>query len=334
MSKRLVLLSFCIAALTWIAAKADVAGIRLLRIGRTEDISAIDEQMHRGMKWSHGAYLVMDEIAGQPPIFYSVDRSGIWTDTARFENSEPTQFGVFSYDREADGTIVFSGETWIAPRVASPFLAWTSADGQTQRMMRTDPYFPYEVSVAPDGTIWTLGFEMVNLDPKDPAVNKEAHVLRHFDRAGNLIGSAFPQSQFDRYQQIRLDQGILVANRDRLGWYGPRQYGPQQREATYTEISLDTMTMKEYSGIAGNASKFHFAEGLALTDSGIASISIDDGSASVRTNYVLDRTSSKWLPVSVPLMGGFKFTPRLIGSDGESLVFKYGRESGFFSVMQ
>jgi hypothetical protein len=69
MSKRLVLLSFCIAALTWIAAKGDVAGIRLLRLGGTEDINAIDEQLHRGMKWSHGAYFVMDRVAGQPPVF-------------------------------------------------------------------------------------------------------------------------------------------------------------------------------------------------------------------------------------------------------------------------
>jgi hypothetical protein len=329
MSKRLVLLSLCIAALTWIAAKADVAGIRLLRLGGTEDINPIDEQLSRGMKWSHGAYFVMDCVAGQPPVFYSLDRSGTWTDTAHFQNSEPTQFGVFSSDRESDGTIVFSGETWTAPRVASPFLAWTSADGQTQRMIRTEPYFPYEVAVAPDGSIWTLGFEMVNLDPKDPAVNKEAHALRHFDRGGNLIGSAFPQSQFDRYQRTRLDQGLLAVGRDRLGWYGPRE-----GEATYTEISLDTMTMKQYSGSAGDASKFYFAEGLALTDSGIASISIDYHSPDARTNYVLDRTSSKWLPVSVPLMGGFKFTPALIGSDGDSLVFKYGRESGFFTVMQ
>ena len=219
MLKRLVLSSLCIAALTWIAAKADVAGIRLLPLGGTSDINAIDEQLHRRMKWSHGAYFVMDEIAGQPTVFYSLDRNGIWTHTVHFQNPEPAQFGVFGYDRESDGTIVFSGETWTAPRVASPFLAWTSADGQTQPMMRTEPYFPYEVSVTPDGSIWTLGFEIINLNPKDPAVNEEAHVLRHFDRAASLIGSAFPQSRFDHYQQGRLDRGLLVVNRDRLGWY-------------------------------------------------------------------------------------------------------------------
>ena len=74
MSKRLVRLSFCIAALTWIAVRADVAGIRLLRLGATEDLNAMDEQLHRGMKWSHGRYFVMDCVAGQPPVFYRLAR--------------------------------------------------------------------------------------------------------------------------------------------------------------------------------------------------------------------------------------------------------------------
>ncbi len=327
--QRFVLLSSCVTVLTWIVAKADVPGIHLVRQGGTDKINSIDEQLSRRMKWSHGAYLFMDEVGGQPPAFYTLDRNGTWTDTAHFQNPEPTQFAVFSYDREADGTIVFSGQTEAAPRVVSPFLAWTSADGQTQRMMRTEPYFPYRVSVAPDGTIWTLGYEMVNLDLRDPAVNKEAHVLRHFDRAGNLIGSAFPQSQFDRDQRFRLTDGFFAASQDRLGWYGPRD-----GKATYTEISLGTMTMKEYSGISSNPSKFGFADSLAITDSGIASVCVGHHQPLVRTNYVLDRASSRWLPVSVPLMGGYKFTPILIGSDADTLVFKYGRESGFFSVSQ
>jgi hypothetical protein len=325
--KRFVLLSSCVTVLTWIVAKADVPGIHLVRQGGTDHINSIDEQLRRQMTWSHGAYVFMDEVAGQPPVFYTLDRNGTWTDTAHFVNPEPTQFSAFSYDREADGTIVFSGQTSTAPRAESPFLAWTSADGHTQRMIRTGPYFPYRVSVAPDGTIWTLGYEMVNLEPKNPAVNKEAHVLRHFDRAGNMIGSAFPQSQFDDNQRRRLSDGLLVAAPDRLGWYGPRE-----GNATYTEISLATMTMKDYSGTSGSPSRF--AHGLAITDSGVASVCVDRASAEVRTNYILDRATSRWLPVSVPLMGGFKFTPILIGSDGDSLVFKYGRESGFFSVLQ
>ncbi len=159
-------------------------------------------------------------------------------------------------------------------------------------------------------------------------MNKEAPVLWHFDSTGNLIGSAFPQSQFNRYERFRLTEGLLVATRDRLGWYGPRQ-----EKAAYTEISLATMTMKEYPGVP-KGSKWDFAVGLAVTNNGVASVSIHDRSPGNRTNYVLDRASASWLPVSVPLMGGFKFTPILIGSDGDNLVFKYGSEAGFFSVLR
>ncbi len=147
--KRFVLLSSCITVLTWIVAKADVPGIHLVRQGGTDQINPIDEPFRLGMKWSHGAYLFMDEVQGQPPVFYTLDRNGTWTDTAHFENPEPTDFGVFSFDREADGTIVFSGQTSTAPRVVSPFLAWTSVDGQTQRMIRTEPYFPKKVRSRP-----------------------------------------------------------------------------------------------------------------------------------------------------------------------------------------
>jgi len=325
--KRFALLFSCASAFTWIVAKADAPGVHLVRKGGTDQINPIDEQLHRGMKWSHGAYIVMDAIGGEPPVFYSIDRDGTWTDTAHFRNPEPTRFYSFSYDREADGTIVFSGQTETAPRVVSPFLAWTSADGQLQRMVRTGNYFPYEITVAPDGAIWTLGYEMVNLDDNDPGVNKEAHVLRHFDNAGNLIASAFPQSQFNRYKSFRLSHGLLVATRDRLGWYGRRE-----KQTAYTEIALDSMTMKEYPGPSSNPSKKDLAVGLAMSNSDVASVSIQDGSPLARTNYVLDRASSSWMPISVPPMGGFKFTPILIGSDGDNLVFKYGREAGFFSL--
>lgn len=327
--KRFVLFFSCVSIFTGIIAKVDARDVHLVRQGDTDQINPIDEQLSRGMKWSHGAYFFMDETGGKPPTFYSLDRDGTWTNTAHFENSQPFQFYSFDYDRENDGTIVFSGETETAPRVVSPFLAWTSADGQIQRMVRTGYYFPYEVAVAPDDTIWTLGYEMVNLDEKDPAVNQEAHVLRHFDRAGNLIASAFPQSRFKRSQRFRLANGLLVATRDRLGWYG-RQGG----ESAYTEISLDTMTMKAYPGAVSNSSKSELAVGLAITNSGDTSVSVQDHSAGARTNYVLDRASSKWVPVSVPPMGGFEFAPILIGSDGDNLVFKYGREAGFFSVSQ
>ena len=325
---RFVFLFSCLVVSNLCGANADAPGVHLVRQAGNDHINALDEQFHRRMKWSHGGYLVMDRIGGQPPVFYSLDRDGNWNNTAQVQNPEPAQFYVYSYDRQSNGTIVFSGATETAPRVLFPFLAWTSADGKSQRLLHSDHYFPYQVAVAPDDTIWTLGYEMLNLNHNDPAVNKEAHVLRHFDSAGNLIGSALPQSQLNRYQLFCVTTGRLAAARDRLGWYGSRE-----TKAVYTEISVDTMNMREYPGVPSN-SKYPFTEGVAVTNNGVAAVSIQDQSAGVRTNYVLDRASSKWVPVSIPPMGGFKFTPILIGSDEDNLVFKYGREAGFFSVLQ
>lgn len=330
-----MLLFACVSISTWVIARADAQSVQLTRQGGTDQINPLDEQLSRFMKWSHGGFFIADGLSGEPPIFYSLDRDGRWTDMARFrDEAGPTWFDVFDEDRETNGTIVFSGQTGSAE--VSPFVAWTSADGKIQRTIRTGHYFPYKIAIAPDDTIWTLGLEHVNFDYEDPAVNKEAHVLRHFDNAGRTIGSAFPQSQFNRYQRFRLTTGLLVAGRDKLGWFGPRDRSPGY-SATYTEISLDTMTMKDYPDPWDHPSGWEYVLGLAITNSGVVAMCVDEIGGDpyeVRTNYVLDRASSKWLPVSVPPMGGFKFTPVLIGSDGDNLVFKYGTEAGFFSVSQ
>lgn len=324
--KPFVLLCSCVSVFTWMLAKADSPGFRLVRQDGTDQINPIRSNLN--MKWSHGAYIAMDWTAAQPPVFYTVDRDGAWTETARFQNPEPTRFYTSTYDRQSNGTIVFSGQTESAPRVVSPYLAWTSADGKVQRMVRTDNYFAYELAVAPDDTIWTLGYEMVNLDPNDPAV-KEAHVLRHFDEKGNLIASAFPQSQFDSYGRFRISQGLLAVTGDRLGWYGPR-FG----KAAYIEISFLTMTMKEYPGASSNVPKDDDAGALAMTNSGVVSVSVGGGSPRARRIFILDRTSSTWVPVSVPPAAGLKITPGLIGNDGDNLVFRDGGGAGFFSVLQ
>lgn len=73
---------------------------------------------------------------------------------------------------------------------------------------------------------------------------------------------------------------------------------------------------------------------LALTGDGNVALSVEDGSKEARATYVLDRDAGKWVSVSVRRLGGFKFTPHLIGSDGQNLVFEYGGEVALFRVAQ
>ncbi len=207
-------------------AADQVPRFELVRQGLPESINSVGDGFGRFTKWAHGAYVVMDWIGGEGPLFYTHDREGLRTQTAKVNNPDTGYMYVFHYDRESNGTIVFTGQIETAYRVESPFLGWTSPDGQNQRILQTGNYFPYELAVAPDDSIWTLGYEMVNLNPADPAVNREANVLRHFNPDGTLISSALPQSQFDSSEFHRIATGLLTASQDRVGWYGQ---GRQER---------------------------------------------------------------------------------------------------------
>ena len=145
-------------------ARAEAPGLHLVRQASNDHLNPIDEQLRQAMKWSHGGYVLMDRGGGRPPVFYTLDRDGNLTDTAQFQNPEPTRFASYSYDRQSNGTVVFSGATYTDPHVLSPFLAWTSSNGKIQRLLHLEHYLPSQVAVAPDNTIWTLGFEMV--EPK------------------------------------------------------------------------------------------------------------------------------------------------------------------------
>lgn len=326
-SKRLGMLLVEVAAFGGIVVAADAPGIHLVRDGGTDQIDPLNNQLRRGLNWSHGAYIFEDNLAGEPPMFYTLDRDGTWVHTARFEYSGAGRFLVYAFDRMSDGTVMFAGGIETAPRAVSPFIAWISSDGHLQGMTPTGDYLPRTLAVGPDDTIWTLGYEVDQSDP-DWQIKKEANVLRHFDRSGKLIGSEFPYSEFRHStNSLASSVGRLAVSRDRIGWYGGIG-----SKSVYVEIALPSLSIKAYPGAPTKAVKTGLAVGFAISSSGVASVSIENDLPSARTNYILDRPASKWVPVEVPPMGGFKFAPILIGSDEEDLVFQYAREAQFYRV--
>lgn len=254
-----------------------------------------------------------------------IHQDGILTETAKVKNPDAGYMYVFGFDRESNGTIVFTGQIETAYRVESPFLAWTSSDGQNQKVLLTDNYFPYELAVAPDDSIWTLGYEMVNLDTKDRAVNREANVLRHFDRDGTLIDSAFPQSQFDSYQLHRITTGLLIASRDRVGWYGP-----SGKNATYTEVTLGTLEKVDYPG-AGRARSGAIAVALAFANGNLPAVFV---SSPVRNELCPGSFSGHLDSLGSSADGRFQNHPAFDWGRWNQLVFKSGRESGLFGIQQ
>src|ERR1700685_1442638 len=183
-------------------------------------LDALTDQTRGSMKWSHGAFLFQNASGGGPPTFYTLDREGQFVSEVTASIPDSADVSVGTCDRRDDNSIVFIGQAFSAYGQPAPLIGLISADGTTERVIRTAPYWPYMLSIAPDGTFWTLGYEMVNHKSSAPELDPNAGVLRHFDRSGKLLGASGPQSQFMKlYTPFRLGSGYISATNDRIGWY-------------------------------------------------------------------------------------------------------------------
>ena len=80
-------------------------------------------------------------------------------------------------------------------------LCLLDASGKLRKIVKTDPFTPDLIALAPDGTIWTFGAVDHENDPASPA-----NVLYHFTEAGELMGSALPRNfVWERASGLRVD---------------------------------------------------------------------------------------------------------------------------------
>jgi len=326
-TKSVGLLAFCVIGTMAAGGKEDSPPFRFVRDGGTERLDSTNGQFRAGLRWSHGAYFFADRVLGQPPVFYTIDRSGNLIGSARFGYSGHELFYSGSFDRMSNGSFVFAGMTETSPRIVSPFLGWTSAGGQEQHMRQTGKYLIYSLAVAPDDTIWTLGHEAETTNP-DWQVDQNANVLRHFDSSGQLLNSAIPLSDFERLQGSKgFANGLLAVSSDNIGWY--KCIGGR---AAYIEISSKDFSVKTYPGVSARPDNFDLPIGLAIAKHGFAAVSIQHQSPARHASYILDPQSGTWAAAEVPKLGALRYAPRLIGSDSEDLVFLAGHESAFFRI--
>jgi hypothetical protein len=307
----------------WLATAAD-AGPTMNPI-KSIVLDSLTDQARGSMKWSHGAFLFQNAGRGAPPTFYTLDREGKLISEATAAIPDSAYVSVGTCDRRDDNSIVFIGQAWSAYGQPAPLIGLISADGTTERVIRTAPYWPYMLSMTPDGTFWTLGYEMVNDKTSGPELDPSAGVLRHFDHSGKLLGASGSQSQFMKlYTAYRLSYGYIAASSDPIGWYAPRS----GVGGGYVEIDLNSMTPHSYPGLP-EFPELGFVVCLRLTESGNAFVSVYDNKAERSTTYVLDREALKWVPLKGPAAGQ-RPGPYLIGVDGEQLVFRDSKSNAMF----
>jgi hypothetical protein len=273
-----------------------------------------DASAHSRTKWSGDVHLLIDD-AGAPSLFV-FDRSGKRISGTLLQIPGADQLRVTDFAAGPDRTIWASGQAVSRQGQQSFFLARIAPDGSEAQVIQTTPFQVRQLAVAPDSTVWAVGREISkdrsgNWIPLDMA----QHVLRHFDGSGRLIASSVALNSVG---MARVMSGYLVATRDRVGWYAPAN-----GVGVYAEFGTDMTPIATYpaSALAGDHS---LTWGFALTQRGNAFLLLAHPklAASGPALLGLDRTSGEWAIVSgVPTDSRGTF-PMLLGSDGESLIFR------------
>jgi hypothetical protein len=252
----------------------------------------------------------------QNGIFYAFQENGTLSANLLLQIPHADRIYLHDFDLGADSTVVACGVAFSGSGQPGAFIARFAPDGQELKLIQTNPYWPWMISLAPDGSIWTVGNEQFpGADGGPGVVNPAANAVRHYSSTGVLIGSTEPQA---KTSALRTHSGYLKTTGDRIGWYSPEN-GP----GVYVEFSPDLKQESTYPGIPSRDFDVQ-VNGLALTDSAnafaAANTALIDKARPTATLFRLDRPSKLWVPV--PLGQDAPKNLELWGSRGDSLIFR------------
>jgi hypothetical protein len=111
--------------------------------------------------WTGGALIAIENQNAATPIIHMYDETGQEMLPIAFSIPGAQAIHIQGFSRGSDGTFAVAG--WIAGQDLRPkegFLSLVSPDHRTIQTTRPAPYFPAAVTIAPDGTLWTMGAEM------------------------------------------------------------------------------------------------------------------------------------------------------------------------------
>jgi hypothetical protein len=271
----------------------------------------VDSQSTTIPKWSGGALVTVDGHYSGAPLITLLDPFNIKRKAISLIVAIPLANLIYvnGAARGVDGTIAHGGWARDDMGRVTGYLAIVSPDGQTTNLVRTEPYTPLSVAVAPDGTIWSRGAEFGGA--ARTVNHTDAGVLRHFDHAGKLLGTFIPQSTL-KPDELLLGTDRLVCSVSRVGWY------LSMGATSYYEV-VDGNVVR-FPAISLNPASQQIT-GLAITDHGNAFISRDVNGAHDEV-FLLDRSRGVWNRIDLHIEGVADSTSLLLGSQADSLVIK------------
>ena len=249
-------------------------------------------------KWTNGVLITVDGWLSARPVIFLYDRSGVQTSAIPFSISGAARIYIADFDRGVDGTIGLVGSATDADGRTGSFVATISPDGSISKTTRTSPYSARHVAVAPDGTLWTEGWEMVSsaalkAGGKTHHTAAESFVpgagnIRHFDREGKLVVAFVAQSTFHIPEAIGGVDNFLRVSADRVVMYSGR-------DQKFVEIPFDGNPVIDIF-LALPVARARIT-GMAVNEAGDVYLSEEDSQQDHKHLgiWVLDRKNRSWV---------------------------------------
>jgi hypothetical protein len=267
-------------------------------------------------RWESG-YLISREIETFVPDTPNVrlyDKSGRKVREASIWFQGAQRLLIKDAAVTSDGRIVASGIAEKPDGTAAPFIALTNLAGSVTNVVRTDGFYPANICVAPDSTVWSFGGTGYN---ESNRANPGA-VLRHFDFQKGQIGafisrSAYPTSPMpDERAFIRCSSTQAVVYAAQVHEYIEMDYDSTSPRRYLAEVPPNL----KFDGFASQGPKNafgYFANHLKNSDptEGLYALVFNESGKTAR-----------WVPVAGAVGPGIQsgIIRTLWGSDGQALV--------------
>ncbi len=254
-------------------------------------------------EWNGSLLVGCDPCQAREPILYMIDRQDR-RDELVFELPGSGYIYVGGIGSGPDGALVVVGFGMSDDSRMASFIAWISPDRKRQIVTRTWPYLPFKVTVATDGTIWTVGPVRNGYNTATPDPN----VIRHYDSSGHLLASASVNARPDGNLVEVSSASRLMASSDRIGWL--------TGGCEYIEFSFDANELGRYNCPSGMLDGTDM-DGVALSAGN--SVVLGGKRNTPFAPLELNRAKRTWEPVPVPTDAARNWH-LILGFDGLSLV--------------
>lgn len=252
-----------------------------------------------------------DANESSTPVLWTMDHTGR-KEESYFKIPDASHILIRGLSSAPDGTIAIAGGVADGNGVWEGFVARISPGHEATAITRTGPFKPDVVTIASDGVIWAIGWEM---GENDRALY---NILKRYSPGGKLLTSQAIGGKGSR--NIPFDaasNSVLRASKDRVGWL--------TAGFEYREYSLDGKLMNRFSGPPWDEKSYLGDTTLVLGDD--LSVFL----AGQNKIWTLDRVQGVWAPISIE--GKQPGRRILYGLDGDQLVTGETTENRGFVIV-